>query len=454
LITLVKWSVGVLVVGALAAIMAANYQRDPGFASFKWKLNREASTEVKLTEAGRGRIVRTVEAPGKIEADTEVKISAQVMGRIVKLRRTDGTDLKEGDRITKDQLVVELDKEQYEADVGSAEARVKRLEASIATSEADLEKSQRDVDRSRRLFAGQAISPADMADLETLLQKDKSRLAMAKADLIEAKATLRKFKEDLARTKICSPMNGIVSQLTAKEGEVVVIGTMNNAGTVILTISDLDTRVVRARIDENNIALVKEGQKVVIHLQNDENLALTGVVERISPKGVKPGGAQAAAGANDNDVAIFETIIRIDSPPPQVRLGMNANVEIQVDERSDALMVPTQAVLHRQARELPASVRQELEEQYLKVTGVKDPARRYHQVVFVNDNGVAKCRLVKTGIGDESRVEILNGLKEGESIIVGPYRVFEKLTDGKPVKEMVEQDNIKGSGESTKIEFD
>jgi HlyD family secretion protein len=454
LITLVKWSVGVLVVGALAAIMAANYQRDPGFASFKWKLNREAPTEVKLADAQRGPIVRTVEAPGKIEADTEVKISAQVMGRIVTLRRVDGTDLKEGDAIAKDQVVVELDKEQYEADVGSAEARVKRLEASIATSEADLEKSQRDVDRSRRLFVGQAISSADMADFETLLQKDKGRLAMAKADLIEAKATLRKFKEDLARTTIRSPMNGIVSQLTAKEGEVVVIGTMNNAGTVILTISDLNTRVVRARIDENNIALVKEGQRVVIHLQNDENLALTGKVERISPKGVKPGGAQAAAGSNDNDVAIFETIIRIDSPPPQVRLGMNANVEIQVDERSDALTVPTQAVLHRQARELPASVRQELEEQYLKVTGVKDPARRYHQVVFVSDNGVARCRLVKTGISDESRVEILNGLKEGESIIVGPYRVFEKLTDGKPIKEMVEQDNVNGSGESHKIEFD
>jgi len=453
-ITLVKWSLGVLLVGSLVAVMAANFNRDPAFASFKWKLNREAPTEVKFADAKRGPIVRTVEAPGKIEADTEVKISAQVMGRIVKLRRRDGTDLKEGDSINRDQVVVELDKEQYEADVGSAEARVKRLEASIATSEADLEKSQRDVDRSRRLFAGQAISSAEMADMETLLQKDRGHLSMAKADLIEAKAALRKFKEDLARTTIRSPMNGIVSQLTAKEGEVVVIGTMNNAGTVILTISDLDTRVVRARIDENNIALVKEGQKVVIHLQNDESLSLTGKVERISPKGVKPGGAQAAAGTNDNDVAIFETIIRIDSPPPQVRLGMNANVEIQVDERANALTVPTQAVLHRQARELPASVRQELEDQYFKVTGVKDPARRYHQVVFVNDNGIAKCRLVKTGISDESRVEIVSGLNEGESIIVGPYRVFEKLTDGKPVKEMVEQDDANRGGDSHKIEFD
>jgi HlyD family secretion protein len=452
--TLVKWSLGVLLLGSLGAILAANFQRDPGFALFKWKLNQEAPVEVKLAPATLGRIVRTVEAPGKIEADTEVKISAQVMGRIVRLRNKSGTLLQEGDRIFEDQVVVELDKVQYQADVGSAEARVKRLDASIATFEADLDKSQRDVERTRQLFIQKAVSPVEMADLETLLKKDKAHLAMAKAELVEAKAALLKIKEDLERTTIRSPINGIVSQLMAKEGEVVVIGTMNNAGTVILCISDFDTRVVRARIDENNIALVKEGQKVAIHLQNDDNLALTGKVERISPKGVKPGGGQAAAGSNDNDAAIFETIIRIDSPPPQVRLGMNANVEIQVDERSNSLSVPTQAVLHRQARELPAALRQELEDHYLKVPGVKDPSRRYHQVVFINDNGAARCRLVKTGISDENRVEIVSGLGEGESVIVGPYRVFEKLTDGKPIKELIEQDDVRNAGSPISVNID
>src|SRR5439155_24121825 len=116
MLSALKLSPGLLLAGAVVAIGAANFQRDPSFAFFKWKLNREAPVEVKLAQPHRGRIVRTVEAPGKIEADTEVKISAQVMGRIVKLRRKDATDLKEGDPITKDQVVVELDKEQYEAD--------------------------------------------------------------------------------------------------------------------------------------------------------------------------------------------------------------------------------------------------------------------------------------------------------------------------------------------------
>jgi HlyD family secretion protein len=452
--TRVKWVLGVVLLGSLGAILAANFQRDPQFALFKWKLNQEAPVEVKLAPARQGRIVRSVEAPGKIEADTEVKISAQVMGRIVKLRKKNGALLQEGDRITENQVVVELDKVQYKADVGSAKARIKRLESSIATYEADLEKSQRDVERTRQLLIQKSVTPVEMADLETLLRKDRAHLDMAKAELIEAEAALAKITEDLVRTTIRSPINGIVSQLIAKEGEVVVIGTMNNPGTVILCISDFDTRVVRARIDENNIALVKEGQKVAIHLQNNDNLALSGKVERISPKGVKPGGAQAAAGTNDNDAAIFETIIRIDSPPPQVRLGMNANVEIQVDERANTLSVPTQAVLHRQARELPAALQQELEEHYYKVPGVKDPSRRYHQVVFINDNGTARCRLVKTGISDEGRVEIVSGLEEGESVIVGPYRVFEKLTDGKPVKELTEQDDVKSASSPINFNID
>jgi HlyD family secretion protein len=458
--TLAKWSLGVLLLGAIVAILAANSHRDPSFASFKWKLNQEAPVEAKWAPATNGRIIRIVEAPGKIEADNEVKISAQVMGRITKLGKETrltqaekAPTLREGDPIAENDVVVELDRVQYQADVDSARARVKRLESAIATSEADLDKSIRDVDRTRELLAHKAVTPVEFADLETLLKKDRAHLVMARAELDDAKGVLLKCEEDLTRTTIRSPINGIVSQLMAKEGEVVVIGTMNNAGTVIMSISDFDSRVVRARIDENNIALVKKGQKVAIHLQNDDTLALTGKVLRISPKGVKPGGAQATSGTNDNDAAIFETIISIDSPPPQVRLGMNANVEISVDERAHALTVPTQSVLHRQARELPASLRQELEDQYVRVPGVKDPSRRYHQVVFINDNGVARCRLVKTGISDESRVEIVNGLKEGEPVIVGPYRVFEKLKDGAPIKEMVEQDDPKVNS-GMRIEFD
>jgi HlyD family secretion protein len=226
----------------------------------------------------------------------------------------------------------------------------------------------------------------------------------------------------------------------AKEGEVVVIGTMNTTGSVIMEISDPSTMVVRARVDENNVPLVQPGQKALIHFQNNSRLMLTGTVKRISPKGTKGNSTTAAVGGSDNDVAVFETIISIDSPPPQVRLGMNSSVEILVEERDVPLSIPAQAVLHRREKDLPRAIVEQVETEAVRGPGVKDPSRRYHQVVFVESAGKARFRLVKTGISDESRVEVTDGLQEGERIIAGPYRAFDKLKDGKPVTEAKEAD--------------
>jgi HlyD family secretion protein len=429
---------GVFVV-TLGGIIAANFQHDPDSFGFRWKLDREVPVEVRLAEVTHAHISHTIEAPGKVEADDEVKISAQVMGRIEKL------PVKEGDRISKGQLVVQLDQVQYQADVRSCESRVQRLKASIQNTDVDLAKSHRDLERSQRLLSGRAASSTEVIDNQTTYDKDLARLAMARAELLDAEATLVKAKEDLIRTTIASPLDGIVSQLMAKQGEVVVIGTMNNAGTVIMSISDPDTMVVRARIDESNVALVREGQKALIHFPNSTHLTLTGQVKRISPKAVRGNAATPAAGqTNDNEVATFETIISLDSPPPQVRLGMTASVEVLVEERDNVLSIPAQAVLHRRARDLPRNLADQAEQETPQGPGVKDPSRRYHQVVFVAADGQARCRLVKTGISDESRVEVLGGLAPGEKVITGPYRVFDKLKEGKPVTETTAQEGPGG----------
>jgi HlyD family secretion protein len=430
----VRLGLGVLGVAAVSAIVAANFRQDPEAFQFKWRINAEVPVEVKLAEVSRGHVARTVEAPGRVEADVEVKLSSQVMGRITDL------PLQEGDAVKKDDLVVQLDRVEYDSEVHSAESRVNRLKASIKFTEADLEKSRRDFDRNRRLAMSGAASQIDMIDNQTLYQKDQARLAMAKAELVEAESALVKAKENLLRTTIRSPLNGVVTQLLAKEGEVVVIGTMNNAGTVIMHISDPNTMVVRARIDENSIPLVKPGQKARVHFQNNARLTLAGQVKRISPKAVRAGSAVQAVQTNDNEVATYETIISLDSPPPEIRLGMSASVEVLVEERDGVLSIPSQAVLHRRAKDLPRSLAERLEGEEVRGPGVKDPARRYHQVVFVAEGGTAHCRLVKTGISDEYRVEVIEGLAEGEQVINGPYRVFDKLKEGKPVKEATGDD--------------
>jgi HlyD family secretion protein len=432
-----KLGLAFVLLAALVPIIAANFAHDAEFFQFKWKLDREPPLEVRQAEAAPAHITRTVEAPGKVEADVEVKISAQVMGRIVDL------PVKEGEEVKKGRLLVQLDRAQYQADVRSAESRVERLKSSIAVAEADLIKSRRDLERNERLSMGGAVSRAELVDCHTGVQKDAAKLAMSRAELIEAEAALARAKEDLDRTTIRSPLSGIVSQVMAKEGEVVVIGTMNNAGTVILSVSDPDTMVVRARVDENSVPLVRPGQKALVHFQNNAKMTLAGQVKRISPKGTKASAAAAAAtgAANDNEATIFETIISLDSPPPQVRLGMTASVEIVVEERTASLSIPAQAVLHRRARDLPRALAEQAEQEAPRGPGVKDPSRRYLQVVFVNDGGKARCRLVQTGISDEARAEVLSGLSPGDSVIAGPYRVFDKLKDGRAVTPAGDGDN-------------
>lgn len=420
--------VGFVLFGVTGAIVVGNLARNPEFFSKRWKLQREVPLEVKMEPVQRANIIHTIEAPGEVEADVEVEISAQVVSRIEQL------PFREGDPVQPGELLVQLDSIDYQAQVHSAEAAIKRLESSILVMEADLAKSLRDLEKSQRLFQAKAISSTEVADLETLVAKDRARMAMARAELAEAQAMLIKAKEDLADTTIRSPIGGIISQLKAEVGEVVMVGTMNNAGTVIMTVSDPNTMVVRAEIDETDVPLVKEGQPAFIHLQYDER-TLQGKVLRISPKGVKANAGLTAA--NPDEVATFETIISIDSPPPDVRLGMTANVEIQVDDRSGVLSIPSQAVLHRRAKDLPAELAKRLaEDSGVRGAGEQDPTKRYHQVVFVAHEGHAQCRLVRTGVSDDRHVEIVQGLQLGEMVISGPYRIFDKLKQGVPVTAM------------------
>jgi HlyD family secretion protein len=430
----IKVVLALVLIVTTALIVAANFQHDPDFFAHRWQLNAEPPLDVKFAEVGPARVTRTVEAPGKVEADVEVKVSSQVMGRIVKLQ------LKEGDPVREGDLLFQLDRVQFDADVRSAEARVKRLEASIEVCKADLAKSRDDLEQNRRVFGTGGVSRTDLLMYQTTVQKDEAHLMMSQAELAEAKAAFVRAREDLLHTTVTSQLNGIVSQLMAKEGEMVVIGTMNNAGTVIMSISDPNTMVVRARIDENSVPLVREGQKALVHFQNNAKLSLTGRVKRISPKGVR--GTNASTGqSNDNEAATFETIISLDSPPPAVRLGMTTSVEIMVEERDASLTIPSPAVLHRRARDLPRALAEAAEREAQTGPGVKDPSRRYYQVVYVNENGKARARRVTTGISDEARVEILDGLSAGETVVAGPYRVFEKLKDGRAVKALAESND-------------
>jgi HlyD family secretion protein len=421
---------------ATVLIVSTHLLRDTGLSMPEWHLRREAPVDVTLAEAAHHDLVHTVEATGKVEAEVEVKISAEVSGRIATL------PIHEGDHVRKDQLLLQLDLALFEADVRSGKAKVQKLKESIVMDEADVEKAQRDMERNtQRLVVGRTVDEATAQDSVTTVKKNKAHLNMTKQELLDAESALAKAQEDLRKATIHSSLDGIVSSLSAKQGEVVLVGTMNNPGTVIMTLSEPGSLLARVRIDESKIPLVRVGQKALVHLPNNDRLKLTGTVKHISPKGSKVsalGGSSSTS--SSSDVIAFETLIQLDSPPPEVRMEMTVNVEILVDQREGVLTVPAQSVLNRRPRDLPRSLRAVAEKESGKAAG-PDSSRRYCQVVFVESQGVAHCRLVKTGIGDRGQVEILEGVKPGERVITGPYRNIDKLHDGTSVAELSDADD-------------
>jgi HlyD family secretion protein len=411
---------------------------------------------VQLDPATVGTIVRTVAAPGQVEAEFKVEISSQVPGRIERMPARGeipsefSGQLREGDVVRKGQILVTLDSRIYKERLRQAEAQAKRIERSLSGFVADVEKAKRDLDRNRRLFQTNVVARDDVADMETMYAVKVSQHKSAIEDLEAANANIAQIKKDLEECTIRSPMDGVISKVVAEEGENVVLGTMNNPGTIIMTVSDMSSIVVRARIDETFIPLVKTGQLTRVFLQWDNEHILMARVKRVSPAGEKGNvqrkGAQQSQAVDPNELAKFETLIAIDNPPPSVRLGMTANVEIIVDEKHDALGVAPHAVLQRRAKDLPPELVAHFAQDSIKRKGFEDPAKRWYQVVFVEENGRASTRIVKTGVSDENRVEILpdpndpKPLKAGDRIVTGPFRVFDKLKEGTLIEQFTEGD--------------
>lgn len=379
----------------------------------------EVPLTVNVTLPERQEIIRLVQAPGETEATLEVEISSEIVAKIEEMPVVEGVQVKKGD------LLCRLDDDNLVAEVESGEARVKRLEASLVDADADVERAERDYRRQVRLSEVDATSDKERADYVTALKKANAAHDMRRQELIEAEAYLRRVREDLKRTVIESPIDGVVSKLDAKIGEVVVTGTMNNPGTVIMTISDMSRMQVRARVDEVDVPLVKSGQKARVYLQADQQAAIPATVVRVASKSTKQVG---------RDVVTFETLLEVLDGDSRILPGMTANVEIEVAHRDDAITIPVEAVVHRMRKELPDEIVKEFDKRQADLDlSERAKAAQYIKVVYVIDNDAAKVRLIQPGIADTRLVQIEDGVTMDDTIIAGPYRSLDQLKDGRKV---------------------
>lgn len=388
----------------------------------------EVALTVNVATPQREKIIRLVQAPGDVEAVDEVEISAEIVSKIVEMA------VEEGDVVTAGALLCRLDDSNLLADAESAAARIARLKANVVQGEVDVEKAQRDYKRQLALVESDATSDLEMRDYRTRFRKAEAVLQMHTHELAEAEAFAKRIQEDLKKTVITSPISGVVSKLNAEQGEVVVTGTMNNPGTVIMSISDLSRMQVRARIDEMDVPFVRAEQRGRVYLQSESDKPVPAKVVRVASKGIKTVG---------RDVVTFEALLEVLETESRVKPGMTANVEIEVDERDDAITVPVEAVVHRLRKDLPEEIVTAFDAQQADLD-VSERVKRgqYIKVLYVKDGDVAKVRLIDSGIADTRRVEIKDGIKLEDTVIIGPYRSLDQLEDGKKVA-LAEEDKKK-----------
>ncbi len=421
-------------------------------------------TEVDFVKVGKTDIIETVSASGKIQPEIEVKITPDVPGEII------GLYVKEGDSVKKGQLLLKIKPENYLSVVERSVAVVNQTKAGAeqsksvqAQSEVRLLKAQQEYNRQKKLFDDKVISTSDMEIAETNLKVSKQEIESAKANveaanfnIRSAEAGLKDAKTNLYKTTVYAPMNGIVSKLAIELGERVV-GTSQMSGTEMLRIANLNNMEVRMNVNENDIVRVSLGDTAIIDV---DSYAMTGkkfkgIVTEIANT-ANGSGTNSALSAATDAVTEFEVRIRIlpesyreliDRKARKVypfKPGMTATVDIVTEKKIGVRSVPIAAVTTRGANDnIVKDDSQNTDNQTNTNQGPKPTKKdKPKEVVFVHDKDKVKMREVKTGITDTSAgtIEVIDGLKEGEEIVSGPFiAVSKKLKDGDLVIKKVEK---------------
>ncbi|MEO8347946.1 MAG: efflux RND transporter periplasmic adaptor subunit [Acidobacteriota bacterium] len=365
--------------------------------------SRPRGTPVETGRVERGEIRSVVTATGEIQAKTHVDISSQVIARIEKLH------VREGDRVSRGDRLVDLERAQYASQRDRTLANLAAAEAEIGRARATLANAASRLTRARDLAAQKIASREFLESVELDHESARTALAAARERARETRAAVASSDDALSKTSIVSPISGRVTRVNAEEGETVVTGTMNMPGSVILTVSDLSTIEAAVEVDESAVARVRVGQKASVKIDAFPDKEFPGELTEIADSAVKR-----------QEVAYFPVKVRIAGTGEGLRPGMTARARIQAESRKGVLVVPIQAIVEKKDADGKSGSSSNPEGQ---------------KIVYRVEGGKARAAPVEVGLNDETRAEILSGVKEGEKIAVGPYRTLKNLKDGAAVTE-------------------
>ena len=321
-------------------------------------------------------------------------------------------------------FLLQIDQKQLAASADSAAASLQALFSDRDAARANLGAAERDYQRAQTNYNQKIIPLADFERARTVLDAAQANVSSAERRIDQARANVAAARDTLSKTTMVAPMDGIVTALPVEEGEVAVIGTMNNAGTKLLTIADMSVVEAVMEVDETDIPNVKVGQHANVTIDAYPNKKFSGVVTEV---GSSPIVRNGGLGGSTTEAVNFEVKIQVENPPPDVRPGFSASADVVTGTRSKVVAIPIQALI---VREKPGS-------------GAGKP--QDEEGVFLFQNDMAKFAPVKTGLSGESSIEIVSGLRDGQQIITGPFKALRDINDGSKVKEQKEKEKAKKS---------
>ncbi|MDI9255792.1 efflux RND transporter periplasmic adaptor subunit [Flavobacterium sedimenticola] len=400
--------------------------------------NKEEGVEIETAQADEITIVETVSATGKIQPEIEVKISSEVSGEIIDL------PVKEGQVVKKGQLLVKINPDLYTSGYNRTVSNLSGTKAGLSQADASFKEAKASYDRSKTLYDKGIISKSEWDKAVASFEVAKANKESAYYNVQSANATVREAKDNLGRTTIYSPADGTISSLGVELGER-VLGTQQMTGTELLRVANLDNMEVEVDVNENDIVKVSIGDSTKIQVDAYLKKEFKGIVTSISNS--------ASTTTTADQVTNFKVKVRIlkesyqdllEGKPASYspfRPGMTATVDIITKRKEKVIGVPISSVVVKNDTAATSKDEPKMEGEAKKVLGKSD---KKFECVFVKEGDKAKIRVIKTGIQDDTNIEVVSGLKKGDVVIVGPYTTVTKdLKSGDKVRSKKETEKAK-----------
>jgi HlyD family secretion protein len=371
-------------------------------------------------------IVSKVTANGKVQAENKVELSALVMGQVVNLA------VREGDKVEKGDFLLQIDRNRAAADEAGSSAALKGSLSDRDSAKESLAQAQRDFDRARQNYEARITSEADFQRTQSGLETARSTFESAQNRVDQMRAGLSANRDTLSKTTVRAPIAGVVTTLRVKAGEVTVIGTMNNPGTQLLTVSDMSTVQAVLMVDETDTPAVQVGQKALLNIDAYPGRTFDGLVTEVGNSPILRDDPDLQGLTTTSDAINFKVKVKVLAPPPNIRPGFSVTADIITGVKEKVAAVPLAAVI---VRDSPKGERNEAGK--LKT----------EQGVYALREGKAVFASINTGITGELMVEVVSGIPAGEEIVTGPFKALREIKDGDRVKKMSEKEKKAAEGQ-------